>query len=122
MEAVTAGLEPLARMEVRGTGRHRPLLISFEHLINLVWQPIIECINAVSTDDAPEWSNALSVNHAAILSEMLGVVPCPDECLDMDTWVKFFQQTLLEFVGCPCELQNGGGIHLSCSTNALITY
>ena len=99
MEAATAGLEPLTPMQARGTGRHRPLLMSCAHLINIGWQPIIEFINAVSTDEAPQWSEALAVNHAAILSEMVGVVPSPGECLDMDTWVQFFQETLVELVG-----------------------
>ena len=61
---------------------------------NLRRGPIIEYIEAICRDEAPEWTKNLGLNHATILSEMLGIVGAPGETLEMDMFLDFIQKTL----------------------------
>ena len=79
-------------------GPHNCRVRSFQHLVNLLWQPIIEHIEALSRDAAPHWKESLGLNQAAILSEMHGVVSSADETLDMDQWIEFIQKNLMRLL------------------------
>ena len=89
--ALTSGLEPLQKEMV---GRNQCRLCSFHHLLNLLWQPIIDYIEALSQDAAPDWTQSLGLNQAAIVSEMQGLFPGAEESMDMDQWVELIQKTL----------------------------
>ena len=87
-EALTAGLEPVV------AGRWAPC--GFAHLLNLLWSPNLEYMDACTDDAAPEpkWSTHLALNHAALLAEIGGCVNNASAPLDMDDWIDFIQQTL----------------------------
>ena len=95
LHTLTAGLEPLPFVLF---GNHNCQVCSFEHVLNVLWQPIMEYIEALSREAAPEWTKSLGLNQAAILSEMHGLVSSADEVLDMDQWVEFIQKTLLRLL------------------------
>ena len=88
---LTAGLDPLPVVKV---GQHSCKVCSFDNVLNIWWQPVIEYMEALSTGETPQWTESLGLNHAALLSEMQGIVSSADESLDMDQWVEFIQKTL----------------------------
>ena len=69
-------------------------MCSFDYFLNLLWDPILKHIEALSRDEDPQWTQSLGLNQASILSEMHGIVPGADVALDMDHWVEFIQRTL----------------------------
>ena len=75
-------------------GKHDCQVCSFEHLLNLLWHPVIEYLEALSENAAPKWTKSLGLNQAAILSEMHGLVAQAEETLEMDLWIEFIQKTL----------------------------
>jgi hypothetical protein len=95
MSTLTAGLEPLPVVQI---GTHACTVCSFEYVLNLLWYPIIQYIEALGKNAAPQWTQSLGLNQDAILSEMHGIVSSPDEALTMDLWVEFIQQTLWRLV------------------------
>ena len=70
--ALTTGLEPLQQQLV---GQRQCKMCSFEHFLNLLWLPIIEYIEDLAKDKAPDWTESLALNQAAIMLEMQGLVP-----------------------------------------------
>ena len=87
---MTAGLEPL----VVGRWQMPGAPCGFEHVLNLLWSPILEYMDALTDNAAPEWSERLALNHAALVAEMRGIVVNANKPMVMDTWIEFIQQTL----------------------------
>ena len=93
MSTLEAGLEPLPEAP-SSTGMRSGRVCSFDYFLNLLWDPILKHIEALSRDEDPQWTQSLGLNQASILSEMHGIVPGADVALDMDHWVEFIQRTL----------------------------
>ena len=91
-DALEKGLEPLSTNPTTG------LVISFAHVLNLVWTPVIEYFDSCTPEKAPEWTKSLGVNQTALLSEMVGTIDGADEAMDMDKWIEYIGKTLLRFV------------------------
>ena len=95
-EALAMGLEPLE--EVSPSSGGPPIAVmSLEHLLNLVWRPLIKYVSDLNGQDEAPWSETLEAHQAAVCLEMEGIVPSPSEHLSMDEWVEYLQQTLLRF-------------------------
>ena len=91
---LTIGLEPCRVVESGKTGRHgQTTLCSFEHFLNLVWQPLIEFLEASASDVSVGWTKSLALHQKALLLEMQGVVVSAEEPLDLDSWMQFVQVT-----------------------------
>ena len=88
------GLEPL---RPHGTEDHTTG-VSFEHLLNMVWLPVLQYFEALATGDNVEWTSGHEKNNAAVLLEMQGIVMGTGEVLTMDAWVAFVKATLLRLV------------------------
>ena len=90
------GLEPLEEVSPPAGGPRSPV-IGLEHLLNLVWRPLIKYVSDLNGQEESPWSETLEAHQAAVCLEMEGIVPSPSEHLTMDEWVKYLQQTLLRF-------------------------
>ena len=76
--------------------------VSFWHLVNLVWQPLLKYIETLENLEAgqePAWTSELEVNAAALQVEMEGIVLSAAEHLSMDDWVDFIRTTIVRLVG-----------------------
>ena len=92
--ALASGLVPLEE-EMIGLRQKKTKLCSFHHLLNLLWLPILDYIEALDRQDVkPDWTRSLDFHQAAIASEMRGLVPGHEEAMDMDQWYVFVQETL----------------------------
>ena len=58
------------------------------------WMPLIEYMDACTSEPAPVWTKNLALNHTALLAEMAGIVMGAGEPLGMDKWIEFIQDTL----------------------------
>ena len=96
--ALTAGLGCPVRS--CPSGRNSYKTCTFYHFLNLVWQPILKYIEALSREEPVQWTNTLEIHQTAIQSEMEGIVPSPADTLAMDQWVETIQQTIKKMVGC----------------------
>ena len=67
---------------------------TFVHLLNILWQPILEYINGLADGDEPAWSESLDKHQQALLAEMDGVVDSASEVLDFADWVELLRKTL----------------------------
>ena len=56
-----AGLDPLEEQSVPGCAPTKR--ISFEHFLNLLWQPLIRYINSTADGGQPVWSEALGLHQ-----------------------------------------------------------
>ena len=93
VSSLESGLEPLETATSK-SNRNWGQVCSFAHFLKLLWDPVIDHIEALSRDEDPQWTESLGRNQAAILSEMRGIVSCADESVGMDPWVEFVQSTL----------------------------
>ena len=79
---------------MHGRGAHEALCrCGFAHVLDLLWSPILEYMDAFTDDAATEWSERLALNHAALLSEISEIVNATERMV-MDTWIEFIEQTL----------------------------
>ena len=85
-EALEAGMEPLPTIQAKN--KIQAKAVSFAHVLNLVWAPLIEYMESCAGEKPPEWTTALSRHHAALLVEMAGTVLAADEPLDIDDWLE----------------------------------
>ena len=69
-------------------------MCSYAHVLNLLWCPVIEYIQPICRGATPEWTKSLGLNHAAVLSEMIGIVGSLGDTLDMQMFICFIQKTL----------------------------
>ena len=79
-------------------GHHHCNMCSYAHALNLLWYPIIEYIESICRGEALQWTKSLGLNHAAILSEMIGIVGCIGATLEMDMFMYLIQKTLYSFL------------------------
>ena len=100
-EALTAGLEALPRKTLFQKGRPAEegvALCSFAHLLNLFWVPVVEYVDSLTPESAPDMTQALALNQAVLVAEMAGTVPGADETLDIDSWLEFIRDYLLKLL------------------------
>ena len=84
----------LTNLPTRMSCGHMRTYCSFAHVLNLFWMPLIEYMDACTSEPAPVWTKNLALNHTALLAEMAGIVMGADEPLGMDKWIEFIQDTL----------------------------
>ena len=94
-EVLTTGLEALPTKSV---GNREVTFCSFAHVLNLLWLPVLEYMEAFSNDTVPEWTKTLALHHSAVLAEMAGAMPGANKALSMDDWLKFLQSTITKFL------------------------
>ena len=90
------GVDPLPRIESGHAGTYgQSIQCTFEHFLNILWHPLIEHVEGLGKDPDHQRRKGLDLHHKALVTEMEGIVPSPDETMDMDAWVEYIQQTLL---------------------------
>ena len=72
--------------------------MSFANVLNLVWKPLLQYLDLLTSGTAPECTKGLALNKSALLSEMAGTVLSADECMDMDQWIEFMSETILRLL------------------------
>ena len=93
------GVDPLPRMESGPAGRYgESMQCTFEHFLNILWHPLIEHVDSLGKDPDHQRREGLDLHHKALVTEMEGIVPSPDETMDMDAWVEYIQHTLLRIL------------------------
>ena len=92
-----AGLEPLPVVVNEKMGKE-VRMCSFVYFLNLLWQSVLDYIESIMRDSAPEWTESLGKNHSGILSEMQGVLPGADDTLPIADWVELVRNTLSRLV------------------------
>ena len=90
-QALAAGLETLS---TKLMNERISICTSFEHVLNLLWAPLLEYMDSFTSEAAPGWTENLALNHTALLSEMAGIVMSADEPMEMDKWIEFIRETL----------------------------
>ena len=93
MMATTKDMGPLAIH-----GEWRDAMCHFSHFLNLLWQPLLEYIDSVSSDTDPLWNKAHDVHKSAVGSEIQGVAIGTHAKLDMHAWANFIQSELYRLV------------------------
>ena len=86
------GLEPLEQRLWR-LGSSQPVC-SCMHLLNMLWQPLLEYVETFYTGEAAPWTSVLEKHQALLILEMQGNIEQAEEPLPMDDWLRFVQQTL----------------------------
>ena len=93
-EALTRGVEPLRQVPMKDGLQRDVKLCSYTHVLNLLWGPIIDYIEAIHREEAPQWNEKLGLHKEAILQEMKGLVASPDEALEMDMFIEILRNTI----------------------------
>ena len=94
--AMTSGLEDLPTVDMK---KHPGVLMcKFTHILNALWGPVIEFMDAVASGASPEWTKELALNHEVLCAEMAGVVLDADEALDVDKWAKHIKEVLYQLL------------------------
>ena len=74
------GLPPLPEVIVRKDHtRGIQKVCSWEHILNLVWQPILGYIESFLDEEGPQWTSSLQANHEALTVVIKGVVMSANE-------------------------------------------
>ena len=68
-------------------------LVTLLHVLNLVWQPILDYVEELAKHDLP-WPDPLTKNLELLHLEMAGVLPEPPAHLVMDERIGFAQEAL----------------------------
>ena len=84
-DALVANLEPVTRYH-------------FSHFLNLLWQPLLEHLHNVGSDQRATWTATLDLHKAALDTEIEGVLAGAHDDMDIDSWVAFIQATLRRLV------------------------
>ena len=93
-ESLVKGLEDLPK-KMCGEQDYVPRdCCSFAHLMNLLWLPMLEYMDACACSTTPEWTGRLCCNHTALVKEMRGLVPQPEEVLDIGEWAAYIHTNL----------------------------
>ena len=67
---------------------------NFAHFLNLLWQPLLQHLDKVGSEQSSTWTATLDLHKAAVDTEIEGVLAAPHEDMDIDSWVAFIQATL----------------------------
>ena len=103
--ALTSGVGELPFLPLQHGGP--PALgCSFAHVVNLLWNPILQFMDSCTASRSCEWTKELAANHSAVVAEMAGNVLGADEAVDMDTWVEYMRNTLLRLLQVDVPKQN----------------
>ena len=82
-QRLTHDLEPLQKCTY---DNRRYAEVTLMHLLNLVWLPLIEHINALSEGRPAAWTSTLAKHQDLLLAEMEGVVLDAAEAMSVDEW------------------------------------
>ena len=94
--ALTTDLEALQTTKTsKGTDMR---LCGFAHFVNLLWVPVLEYMDSLTSGASPEWTEDLARNYSALGMEMVGIVANADEPLDIDTFANRIKNTLYELL------------------------
>ena len=82
------------------------LEVSLVHVLNLVWLPVIEHINALSEGRPAAWTSTLAKHQDLLVAEMDGVVLGAAETMPLDEWHAHLRDLIQRLVGVtvPIEL------------------
>ena len=75
------------------------------HLLNMVWLPVLQYIEALLKDRTTPWTSTLAKHQELLILEMQGVVTQPDESMPIDDWMQFMQETLQRLVDVTVPLE-----------------
>ena len=95
-EALSAGLDPLPS----GTFAKGKvgLCVSFAHVLNFIWAPVVEYMELCAHEPAPEWTEQLALHEAAVLAEMAGIVTGAQQPMDIDALCENMRGNLLRLL------------------------
>ena len=77
---------------------HAHIRYSFEHLVHLVWLPLVDFVGRTLEGTSPPWAENGDKALKALELELSGTLPNVTENLDKDAWVKYFQSLILRMV------------------------
>ena len=58
--------------------------VTLMHVLNLVWQPLLQYIDALANGAPASWSSGLAENQRLIVLEMQGIIEQPEVAMSMD--------------------------------------
>ena len=94
---LTQHLEPL-RTQARLDGRGSEQPVQLMHVLNLVWLPLIEHIEALSEGRPAAWTSALGKHQDFLVAEMEGVVLGAAETMPVDQWHEHLRDLIQRLV------------------------
>ena len=80
--------------------------VTFMHVLNLVWQPVIEHIEALIEGRPADWTSTLAKHQDLLVAEMEGVVLEATETMPVDEWHDHIRDLIQRLVSVtvPIEL------------------
>ena len=99
------GLEPL-ESSAGSISQRAECHITFGHLLNMVWQPLLQHIEALINGLPARWTGTLDKHQALLIHEMRGNVLKADEAMPVDDWLHYVQVTIDRLVGVTVPLES----------------
>ena len=96
-------LEPLSE-SMCDVGHRKQKLVTLLHVLNLIWQPILDYVSELAEHDLP-WPDPLTKNLELLHLEMAEVLPDPQAHLVMDEWIGFVQDSIHRLVDVTVPLE-----------------
>ena len=98
-------LEPLVEIVCPLSGKPQKQC-TLMHMLNMLWQPILEYIECIIVGGTASWTSSLAMHQDVVILEMQGVISEPEETLPIDDWMQFVHETLRRLldVTVPVEL------------------
>ena len=75
------------------------------HVLNLVWLPVIEHINALSEGRPAAWTSTLAKHQDLLLAEMEGVVLEAAETMPVDEWHEHIRDLIQRLVNVTVDIE-----------------
>ena len=107
-QILSHNLEPLETHARQRGGKADVQEVTLMHLLNLVWLPLLEHINALSEGRPAAWTSTLAKHQDLLVAEMDGVVLGAAETMPLDEWHAHIRDLIQRLVGVtvPIELIN----------------
>ena len=64
------------------------------HVLNLVWQPLLQYIDTLANGVRASWPSGLAENQRLIVLEMQGIIVQPEVAMSMDDWLGFLEESI----------------------------
>ena len=103
---LTSDLEPLQAHTRKAGGIANVQEVTLMHVLNLVWQPLIEHIDALIEGRPSAWTSTLAKHQDLLVAEMEGVVLEATETMPVDEWHDHIRDLIQRLVSVtvPIEL------------------
>ena len=88
----------LGALPVGTSHRSQSKACTFVHLVNLLWLPLLEYVEDLVDGAQRTWTASLETNHAALVSEMAGIVLGANDALPLDDWLEVIRAALERLV------------------------